>query len=151
MKTQNRERKYFPKSKEELQKLVENKKIHLAEIDIGDLTDLSRLFYRPERKNFKGLETWDVSKVTNMESMFYECENFNQSLNDWDVSSAVNMKEMFSRYKKFNKPLDKWDVSNVTSMREMFSGCWSFNQPLDKWDVSRVENIGKDVFWLYIF
>ena len=30
-----------------------------------------------------------------MSRMFYNCENFNQPLDNWDVSSVTNMSEMF--------------------------------------------------------
>ena len=52
-------------------------------------------------KNIKGLNTWDVSHVTNMEQLFYGDSN----LTTLDLSS--------------------WDMSNVTNTANMFTGCTS--------------------------
>ena len=81
-------------------------------------------------KHIIGLEDWDVSKVTNMKGMFYNCENFNSDLSNWDVSSVGNMHSMFYRCKTFNSDLSNWDVSNVKNMTGMFDGCNSLkNKP----------------------
>ena len=97
-------------------------------------------------KHIIGLEDWDVSKVTNMKGMFYNCENFNSDLSNWDVSSVGNMYSMFYRCKTFNSDLSKWNVSNVENMYGMFWGCINFNSDLSKWNVRKVKNIG-DVFY----
>ena len=76
------------------------------------------------------ISNWDVSKVTNMDEMFYRAHSFNQPLNNWNVSNDVkDMSYMFSRATSFNQPLNDWDVSNVLTMNDMFSGATSFNQP----------------------
>ena len=75
------------------------------------------------------ISNWDVSKVTNMWSLFAE-SSFNQPLNNWDVSNVTKMINMFQNATSFNQPLDKWNVSNVTNMSMMFLGATSFNQPL---------------------
>ncbi|WP_104641389.1 BspA family leucine-rich repeat surface protein [Helicobacter bizzozeronii] len=131
-------KKYCPQSKEELKKLVADESVHLGEIDIGGLTDLSEVFAHSNRENFEGIETWDVSQVTNMQSMFAYCSTFNQSLNNWNVSRVRNMEKIFYACNVFNQPLDKWDVSSVVNMAGMFFGCKDFNQPLNSWDVSSV-------------
>ena len=41
------------------------------------------------------ISAWDVSRVTNMNSMFYEAENFNANVSRWDVSSVTDMYDMF--------------------------------------------------------
>lgn len=77
----------------------------------------------------------DLSEVTDMSHMFYEC-SINQSLNDWDVSNVTDMSFMFSN-SYYNQPLNNWDVTNVTTMQSMFKGS-PYNQPLDSWNVSNV-------------
>ena len=117
-------------------------------LDVSSLTnaikcdDFSSLFQG--YKNVKyiiGLEDWDVSKVTNMKSMFWGCENFNADLSKWDVSSVKNMGFMFFKCKSFNSDLSKWNVSSVEDMRFMFQNCEKFNSDLSKWKVSRVTNM----------
>ncbi len=88
--------------------------------------------------NIPGIEYWDVSKVTNMGSMFQEATLFNQDINNWNVSNVTNMSGMFAGATSFNKDIGNWDVSNVSAMIEMFAGATSFNQNIGNWDVSNV-------------
>ena len=90
----------------------------------------------------EGIDTPDLSQVTNMSNMFSGCTSFNQPLNNWNVSKVTSMRDMFSGCTSFNQPLNNWNVSKVTSMRDMFSGCTSFNQSLNNWDVSKVTDMG---------
>ena len=102
--------------------------------------------------DFKSIETWDVSNVTNMSGMFDTCNCFNPAyrnvenmpdLTYWDVSSVTNMSGMFSHIyggAMFNQDISGWNVSNVTNMGGMFGYNTSFNQDLSSWDVSKVTN-----------
>lgn len=147
----NKLKKFQPKTKEELQELVDDIfNVNLGDIDTSLITDMSYLFsnINPKikllsRTDFSGIENWDVSNVTNMNDMFYGATNFNQPLDNWDVSSVTNMSGMFSGAEEFNQPLDNWDVSNVTNMSEMFKNTEKFNQPLDSWDVSSVTDMSE--------
>ena len=112
-------------------------------IDTPDLSKVTNM-----RNMFRGctsfnqpLNSWNVSKVTNMRSMFFGCTSFNQPLNSWNVSKVTNMRSMFFGCTSFNQPLNSWNVSKVTNMRSMFFGCTSFNQPLNSWNVSKVTNM----------
>ena len=96
-----------------------------------------------------GIDTPDLSQVTNMSNMFSGCRSFNQPLNNWNVSQVTNMSGMFSGCTSFNQPLNDWDVSKVSNMSDMFSHCSSFNQPLNNWDVSQVRNMGSSNFSHY--
>ena len=154
------ELKYFPKDKAELLKLVKNEKIKLDEIDVSKITDMSYLFcqaiddlsiarnYLPEcgnavRKDYKGIEKWDTSKVEDMSFMFWFNEKFNESIGSWNVGRVKNMDRMFASATSFNQPLDKWNVSNVEDMSRMFAGAKSFNQDLSSWDVRNVKDMSE--------
>ena len=129
---------YTPKTKTELIAFVDNPNICLGDIDTSLITDMSRLF-APDccarRTDFTGIESWDTSHVTTMNSMFYCNHLFNAPINKWDVSSVKDMHAMFFEAENFNEHLDAWDVSSVTDMSEMFSKAKSFNQPIGSWDV----------------
>jgi surface protein len=71
-------------------------------------------------RNLKPISEWDVSNVTDMQSVFYGYSDFNEPLNRWDVSKVTNMDGTFYGCNKFNQPLNDWNVSNVTNMRNMF-------------------------------
>ena len=114
-----------------------------ADIDIPNLskvTNMSNMFFECKAFN-SSLKGWDVSHVTNMCGMFYNCTSFNQSLEGWNVSNVTDMSQMFYGCTSFNQSLEGWNVSNVTKMSQMFSGCTSFNQPLTGWDVSKVTDM----------
>ncbi|WP_086296060.1 DarT ssDNA thymidine ADP-ribosyltransferase family protein [Campylobacter devanensis] len=104
----NNKTRYYPKTKDELENLVRAESLNLGDIDTSAITDMSELFAWSERKDFSGIESWDVSNVTDMRNMFAHCYNFNQPLDNWDVSSVIYMWEMFEYCKNFNQPLDSW-------------------------------------------
>ena len=96
------------------------------------------------------LNDWDVSNVTNMDSMFMFAKCFNQPLNNWNVSNVKDMGYMFYKAKKFNQPLNNWSVFNVTSMIAMFSKAYDFYNisgnpsnliTIKKWDYSSIKSI----------
>lgn len=68
-------KKYTPTTKKELQKLVRDESVYLWSIDTSLITDMSGLFAFSQRKDFSGVEKWDVSNVINMENMFFACES----------------------------------------------------------------------------
>ena len=109
--------------------------------DLSRVTDMSSMF--AGAASFNGdISAWDVSGVTNIQGMFAGAASFNQPLDVWDVSGVTDMSVMFNGASAFNQPLDSWDTSSVTGMSRMFSGADSFNQPLDTWDVSSVTSMG---------
>ena len=144
-------KKYKPTTKTELKKLVFTDGIKLYDVDISLITDMSKLFYESKRKDFEGIEDWDVSNVTNMDMMFaymgynmlvrYSSIDFDQDLSNWNVSKVTSMNNMFAYCSNFDQPLDNWDVSNVEDMSFMFCGAKEFNQPLNSWNTSKVKNM----------
>ena len=69
------------------------------------------------------MKDWDVSSVTNMNSMFNQASAFNADLSSWDVSSVTTMGYMFYQASVFNADLSSWNVSSVTTMYRMFHRC----------------------------
>ena len=117
---------FLPKTKGELKALVDDSKVNLGEINTSLITDMSELFVGSDRKDFSGIETWDVSNVLDMSCMFYGADSFNQSLDNWNVSKVKDMSSMFCKAKSFNQPLDNWDVSKVRDMKFLLDGTKSF-------------------------
>jgi surface protein len=109
--------KYHPKTKEELQDLLNQ----LIE----------------ERGNEGDFNDIDTSEITDMSKLFINIPEFNGDISDWDVSNVKTMQAMFA-HSKFNGHISNWNVSNVTNMRYMFCACKSFNQDISNWDVSNV-------------
>ena len=89
----------------------------------------------------------DVSKVTNMDSVF-RLRQFNGDISAWDVSNVLNMDYMFQGTLHFNCDLSNWDVSNVTSMTKMFSGNAEFEgKGLENWKISQDIEYMDGMFW----
>ena len=131
-------------------------------IDVSNVTDMSHLFETecfwdddgneiPEdqmtleqkrlssRRLFKGdISQWNVSNVTNMNSMFSDSQ-FNGDISQWDVSNVTDMSNMFSS-SQFNGDISQWNVSNVTKMNQMFWGS-CFDGDISQWDVSNVTSM----------
>ena len=86
---------YTPKNWDELKNLVDNKFIHLGNINTSAIDSMSELFENSNRTNFDGIEKWDTSNVTSMSYMFSGAEHFNHNINDWNVSKVEIMSSMF--------------------------------------------------------
>lgn len=127
---------YKPQTKEELDKLVNDESIHLGDIDTSAIDYMAFLFRDSTRKDFSGIESWNVSNVTNMGYMFSGAKSFNQPLDSWDTSSVTDMSMMFYNATSFNQPLESWDISNVEYIAYMLSGAESFDQSLDSWNLT---------------
>ncbi len=140
-------KKFVPKTKIELRKLILNEDIELEDIDTCRITDMSHLFEPTMRGGdqarffYDGIEKWDVSNVTDMSFMFCYASNFNRDISHWDVSKVTNMRGMFQFASSFNQNIGSWDVSKVTNMASMFYDASAFNQNLDDWDISAVKTM----------
>ena len=117
----------------------------LSCVDIPDsskLTTLESAFYNDEKMN-DSLEQWDISHVTNLNNTFEKCTKFNQPLNNWDTSNVTTMAGMFAGATVFNQDIGNWDTSKVTTMKDMFSSATAFNQDIGNWDTSNVNDLAK--------
>ena len=106
--------------------------------DVSAVTDMQGLFSYT-RMN-EPLENWNVGNVTNMNGMFSNSD-FNQPIGNWDVSKVTDMSFMFSEASNFDQPIGSWDVGSVTIMEGMFNSAPNFNQALDNWQVGQVTNM----------
>ena len=100
----------------------------------------------------RNLNSWNTSKVTNMNRTFANLPSFNNGLASgvegqltWDTSACTTMDGIFLNNPAFNCNLGTgstpWNVSNVQNFANMFNGCSSFNNgdnsiAINSWDVS---------------
>ena len=48
-----------------------------------------------KNRDFNNIGNWNVSEVTNMNSLFLNCQEFNYDISKWDVSNVTDMSSMF--------------------------------------------------------
>ncbi|KAG7341022.1 lipoprotein [Nitzschia inconspicua] len=51
------------------------------------------------------IDSWNVSKVRDMSSLFYGEIDFNEYIGSWDTSNVTNMSEMFMKCTSFNQDI----------------------------------------------
>lgn len=90
---------------------------------------------------------WDVSRVTNMKSMFLSASSFNSDISRWDVSRVTTMEQMFYSASKFNQDISSWDIRNVENMGVMFYMATNFNQDLCAWGNDFPYNDSSSIFY----
>ncbi len=110
----------------------------------------------------QNLGNWDVTKVTNFNSMFrYNTGFTGAGLSGWNISGSntdpVNMSEMFFYARAFNESLSNWEdganstMQYVTTTNSMFEEADAFNQDLGGWNVSRVISFSEMFYRANVF
>lgn len=85
------------------------------------------------------IETWDVSKVTNMSYLFAGNKHFNKNISAWETREVTTMRAMFGNATAFNKPVE-FNVPEDTGY--MFYGATSFDQfPFDTSTIPKTEHM----------
>ena len=89
--------------------------------DFDGVTDMESMFN--DCQNIKTIPQIDTSNVTNMRAIFYNCYNL-QTIPSLNTSNVDNMQEMFSQCKNL-QTIPSLDTSKVTNMFNMFHQCLS--------------------------
>ena len=92
-----------------------------------------------------GLENVNMSNVSDMNYMFFNCSSLNRlDLSMINVDNVTSMQSMFAGCTSLiSLNVTNWNTSNVTNMREMFNGCTLLAEitGLENFNVSNVEDI----------
>ncbi len=110
----------------------------------GDYADPDIVAPMTGAKTIKGTETWDVSNVTDFNSMFHNAKNLTSiDVSEWDTGSAIYMDGMFMGCGKLTSlDVSSWDVGNVVTMEAMFSRADGFTSlPIENWDVHSLQDL----------
>ena len=111
----------------------------LSNWELSSASDMRKMFL--DTDDFDGdfgVSSWKIggNVVTIDMSQLFKGSNFNGDLSNWDVSQVTNMDSMFSSNNVFNQDIGSWDTSKVTDMGSMFLSATAFNQDLSRWNVS---------------
>ena len=139
---------YCPKDKDELKSLINQlvrergNDADLTDINVSKITDMSYLFKNMNIKDID-ISNWDVSNVTNMNNMFFHCNNFvGKSIEDWDVSKVETTIDMFQLCDYFDANLQNWNLKSLKNAQGMFGNTTRFTgKGLEKWKLPSIENI----------
>jgi surface protein len=84
--------------------------------NVGQATEMFRMFAKLSKFTGRGLEHWNVRKVTTFRSMFHETIKFVGNVSSWDVSNSVSFTRMFSDCHDFNADISHWDTRNAEAL-----------------------------------
>ena len=70
------------------------------------------------RDYIEGMETWDMSRCTNMRNMFENCKNI-PDISGWDTSACEDMSYMFKNCSHI-PDISSWNISSCINMNDMF-------------------------------
>jgi len=111
-------------------------------LDLTGVTNLDGLFYECfALTTINNINSWDTSAITTMAEMFANCSLFNQSLS-FNTSAVTNMGSMFNGCSVFNQPLS-FDTSAVEFMNRMFRDATAFNQNISSWNTGAVRDMSQ--------
>jgi surface protein len=114
---------------------------HVNDFDMSKVTDISSMFRWQYGFN-QPLNNWNTSNISNFSGMF-DRVSFNQPLSNWDTKKATSMFAMFINNPIFNQDVSHFITSGCTNMYYIFYNCSQFNQDISSWDVSKVTTWGQ--------
>lgn len=94
------------------------------------------------------LTNWDTSKITSFYSFFSDANITTiTGLDSFDTSNVTNMNSTFDSCKATSLNISNWDTRKVTNMSGMFASCTNLTTlDISGWDTSNVKEFG-NVYW----
>lgn len=140
-----------PETKEVLRKIVEeyleeDEDADMTTIDVSKITDMESLFEGLDPHDID-ISNWNVSNVTSLKNTFKDCENFNSDLSKWDVHNVRTFYGTFLECHKFNSDLSNWNISGCRELIKTFLGCYELETDFTKWKEPIVDDIMYDVWF----
>ena len=126
-----------------------NKKkcLDLTDINVSKIKNLGWLFVNCPHVKIIDIRGWDTRDVTNMEYMFFNCENLVEIKMDdtFNTDECITMERMFSNCENLKTiDISNWRVDNAQNMSNMFYGCKKINNlDLSRWHIQGVNNMYK--------
>ena len=120
--------------------------LDLSTWDVSNVRDMGGIFGYNRNYTGRGLENWDVSMVTSLDSAF-RGTSIAADLTTWDVSQVTTLSYTFSDTGLESATvsvtgLEEWNVSSVEDLSYAFIGT-SVNANLSRWDTSRVTSMAQ--------
>ena len=118
--------------------------LDLFSFNTSKVTNMQFMFYGMSSLTTLNLSNFDTSKVADMSAMFYNMSNLTSlNLSNFNTSKVTDMHSMFSSMSSLTSlNLSNFDTSKVTDMRAMFAGLPNLaTLNLSSFDTSNVTNM----------
>lgn len=116
--------------------------LDLSSFDTSKVTHMNHMFYFCAKLTTLDVSNFNTSNVTDMNNMFSYCESLTSlNLSNFDTSKVTSMKYMFQNCKNLTsiEGLNNWDISKVTNMDYMFNYCNELTSlDVSSWDVGHI-------------
>ena len=109
----------------------------------GDIawTSMSGAFYGANNLTVTATDAPDLSRVTNMQSMFKGATSFNSDISGWNTAKVKDMDFLFQNATSFNQDIGGWNTAKVLTMKFMFQGATSFDQNIGNWNIEQMTDV----------
>ena len=100
--------------------------VSLSYLNTSNITNMGSMFSNCENMTSIDVSSFDTSKVNNMSQLFYKCMKLTtiEGLNNWNTNQVTDISHMFNRcYELTSLDLSSFNTSKVTKMRNMFQEC----------------------------
>ena len=118
--------------------------IDLSSFDTQNITNMQNMFYGCNNLINIDLSSLNTQNVTNMENMFYNCNNLvNIDLSHFNTQNVTNMQSMFYNCNNLiNIDLSSFNTQKVISLGHMFYNCNNLmNADLSSFNTQNVTNL----------
>ena len=117
---------------------------NIGNLDIGNVTDMTMMFYYCKGLTSLDLSSWNAGNVTDMSMMFYYCSGLTGlDLGGWNTQNVTNINYIFSGCSSLeNIDISGWDTKKITDMRQLFHQCSSLvSLNLSSWNTQNVNDM----------
>ena len=115
----------------------------ISNLNTSNVTDMFSMFKDCESLTSIDVRNFNTSNVTDMHSMFEGCIKLTTlDVSNFNTSNVTDMHSMFNNCQLTNIDLSKFNTSKVTNMNSMFCYCWNLTSiDLSRFDTSNVTDM----------
>ena len=115
--------------------------LEMIDIDITNITDMDKMFYKCINLMRIDVSNWDVGNVTSLQSTFRDCSELRTlDVSNWDVGNVEIFGSAFRGCVNLSSlDVSNWDTSNATDIGGIVADCRNLkNIDMSNWNVSKV-------------
>ena len=118
--------------------------LDLSNLDTNNVTNINHMFYGCNNLTTLDVSGFNISNINTLSYIFSSCTSLSEiiGLNDWNTTNVNTMDSVFYHSGISSLDLSSWDVSNVSTMTSVFSECRNLSYlNLTGWDTRNVTNM----------